>query len=71
MWAENYTIYNSGTLRDKTKDDKLVYNPYYYKQNFPLLKLKLLVEKCNTGTQFCTPTNDITFYKKLWVPDNF
>ena len=48
MWAENYTIYNSGTLRDKTMGDKLMYNPYYDKQNFPLLRLKLLVEKFNT-----------------------
>ena len=48
MWAEIYKIYRSGTLRDKTNDDKLMYNPYYYKHNFPLLRLKLLVEKFNT-----------------------
>ena len=34
-----------GILRDKTMDDKSIYIPYEYTQNFSFFRSKLLVEK--------------------------
>ena len=35
----------AGILRDKTKNDKLMYSPNYDKENYPFCKLKSFVEK--------------------------
>ena len=44
-WKHRYIkiLQQSGTLRDKTKDDKLIYIPIYYKQNYVFGRLILNV----------------------------
>ena len=43
--THTFLPWDAGIIRDKTMEDKLMYIPKDYTQNYPFCKLNLLVEK--------------------------